>query len=621
MKAKIWIGSLLILFFTGCDDILDRPQLTDQNDDIYWTNEEKLRLYANGFYPTHFVGYNVGWATDASIYLTYLFSDDAVNYGTQTQFELSVPTSRGTATSTATYIPWLDKYTGPNWNFSWIRKSNIMIDRIENRMGDILTEEAYNHWMGIARFFRAMDYAGLVTVFGDVPYYDHEVSDINYDDLYKPRTPRSEVMDAVYEDWVYAMGNVRLNDGDLLVNRYVVAGYVSRLALFEGTWQKYHNGDTERAKKFLNLAVTAAEMIRTSGRYDIVTDFRSLFGSNDLSGNKDCIFYRHYDSSYSITHTVASACNLVDGRYLNPNLALIQSFICNDGTDWQTSSDPTNKDFTLDNLIKTRDPRFEASFWDKPTVKSLSSYLYVTKFISREGLAYMEEAGTAPPTEYTSNLNENDYPLIRYAEVLLNLIEAKAELATLGEAAVTQQDIDVTINKIRDRPLGDAAEAKGVKKTVPLMLTNLPDSPDRGDVPQLIWEIRRERRMEMAFEHSRLLDLRRWKKLEYMDDTQYPQILKGTWVDLANDFPDQITAAKIGLLAVTDMDGNLIVYDGSNADKMVGFYSPQTIQGRSVFLNVPGVNPYLAPVGINQINEYATKGYVLEQTQGWPASN
>ncbi len=125
----------------------------------------------------------------------------------------------------------------------------------------------------------------------------------------------------------------------------------------------------------------------------------------------------------------------------------------------------------------------------------------------------------------------------------------------------------------------------------------------------------------MAFEHSRLLDLRRWKKLEYMDDTLYPDILKGTWVDLANDFPDQITAAKINLLAVTDMDGNVIVYDGTNADQMIGFYSHLTIQGRMPFLDVPGVNPYLAPVGINEINEYATKGYVLEQTEGWPSVN
>lgn len=618
MKAKILISSLLILLLASCEDVLDRPQLTSQNDDIYWTSESKVRLYANGFYPTHFVGYNSSWGTDAIAYLGYLFNDDIVYNGTQTQFELSVPTSRTyNSTSSATFISWLEKYSGPTWDFSWMRKSNIMIDRIENRMKDILNEEAFNHWMGIARFFRAMQYSGMVTVFGDVPYYDHEVSNVDYDDLYMPRTPRNEVMDAVYDDWVYAMSNVRLNDGDLYVNRYVVAGFISRLALVEGTWQKYHKNDTERAKKFLNLAVEAAELIRNSGKFDIVTDFRSLFSSKDLSGNKDCIFYRHYDATYSITHQVASACNLVDGRYYNPNLALIKAFICNDGTDWQTSADATNKDFTLDNLIKTRDSRFEASFYDKLTTKSFSSYLYISKFIDRSAYDYLS-AGTSPASEFTGALNENDYPIMRYAEVLLNLIEAKAELATLGGTAVTQADIDATINKIRNRPLAAAAEAKGVKKTAAMDLANLPSSPNRGDVPQLIWEIRRERRMELAFEHSRLIDLRRWKKLEYMDDTQNPDILRGAWVNIAADFPAQISASKIGVMAVTDMDGKVTTYNGANASEMVGFYSPANIEGRLPFLNVPGVNPYLAPVPTNQMDHYKIKGYVLEQTEGWP---
>lgn len=619
MKTKILISSLFILLFASCNDnMLDRPQLTSQNDDTYWTSESKLRLYANGFYPTHFVGYNTSWGTDAIVYLGYLFSDDMLYYGNQTEFEVSVPTSRGNNTATSTYISWLEKYTGPTWNFSWLRKSNIMINRIENRMKDILNEEAFNHWMGIARFFRAMDYAGLVTVFGDVPYYDHEISDSDYEDLYLPRTPRNEVMDAVYDDWVYALNNVRLNDGELYVNRYVVAGFISRLALVEGTWQKYHKRNSERAKKFLNLAVEAAELVRSSGKYDIVTDFRNLFGSNNLAGNKDCIFYRHYDATYSVTHQVASACNLVDGRYPSPNLALVKSFICSDGSDWQTSTNAANKDFTLDNLFKTRDSRFEASFYNKLTTKSLGSYLYIAKFINRAGFDYLTTGGS-PANEYTGVLNENDYPIMRYAEVLLNMIEAKAELELLGGTPVTQADIDVTINKIRNRPLAAAAEARGVKKTAAMDISNLPVSPDRGDVPQLIWEIRRERRMELAFEHSRLLDLRRWKKLDYMDDTQYPDILKGTWVNMATDFPDQITATKIGVLAVTDLNGKVTVYDGTNADKMVGFYSPLNIYGRTSFQNTAGVNLYLAPVGINQMDDYKKKGYVLEQTEGWPS--
>lgn len=91
-------------------------------------------------------------------------------------------------------------------------------------------------------------YARLVNVFGDVPYYDTEVQNTDKDGLYKDRTPRNEVMDAVYNDFEYALHNVRLNDGGQYVNRYVVAAMVSRWALFEASWQKYYYKNNERAK-------------------------------------------------------------------------------------------------------------------------------------------------------------------------------------------------------------------------------------------------------------------------------------------------------------------------------------------------------------------------------------
>ncbi|MFT4223345.1 RagB/SusD family nutrient uptake outer membrane protein [Dysgonomonas sp.] len=608
------IATLVLFFFSSCDDVLDRPPLSEENDNTFWASESQLRLYANGFYPRYFVGYNSGWGTEYAPHIGYTFSDDIVYNGTQTNFELSVPNDRGNNTSTLTNIPWLELYSGPNWNFAWLRRANIMIDRIEKRMSNILTADQKSHWMGIARFFRGIDYAGLVQVFGDVPYYDHEVNNADPNDLYKPRTPRDEVMDAVYDDLVFAMQNVKLDDGSLNVNRYVVAGFVSRLALFEGTWQKYHKNNNDRAKKFLNLAVTAADLIKNSGKYDIVTDFRTLFNSDNLAGNKDVIFYRHYDPAQSVTHCVSSYCNLSENRYPNPNLALIKAFICNDGSDWQTSSDVANKNFEMSNLIATRDSRFEATFFPKVTTRSLSSCIYTVKFISRIGVSY---EGNGLPAEFTSTNNKNDYPIIRYAEVLLNWIEAKAELATLGEAAVTQADIDASINKIRDRKIAPEAEALGVKKTAAMSLTNLPSSPDRGNVPQLIWEIRRERRMEMAFEHSRLLDLKRWKKLEYMDYTSNPDIMRGTWINANSAALNSLL--KPGILAVTDMTGKITIYNGNNAAQMVGFYTPTNLQNRQPFLNVTGINPYLAPVGKNERIDYQKRGFDLAQTEGWPS--
>lgn len=617
MKLRIFIILAgIALLFTNCNDVLDRPSLTTAEDDAYWTNEDRVRLYANAFYSNFFVGYGVKYTTTYAPNANYTFNDDAVRLSTQTQFDRSVPSSKG---STSLDIMWQSQFTGPTWNFAWVRKANIMLDRITGLMSDILTEEQYAHWTGIGRFFRGLEYARLVNVFGDVPYYDTEVKNTDKDGLYKDRTPRNEVMDAVYNDFEYAMKNVRLSDGDTqYVNRYVVAAFVSRWALFEASWQKYYYKNNERAKKFFEQAIAAANIVINSGKYDIVTDFRSLFGST--SGNKDCILYRKYDADKNVTHSIASTCNMNDPTDVGPNLDLIKAFICTDGKDWQTSGVENADDFTLSNLIKTRDSRFEASFYNKPTPRAKSCYLYVTKFIPRSALSYLETGGSPAP-EFQGEKNTTGYPVIRYAEVLLNWIEAKAELATLGGEAVSQPDIDASINKIRNRPIAEEAKALGVTKTKSMSLDALPEDPDRDPgVSPLLWEIRRERRMEFAFEFSRIVDLRRWKKLEYMDTDKNKDLLVGTWVNFKDEVPSELKDENKGKIRVMGWDGKFTVYDGSNDAKMKGFFYPEQNLGRLPFLNVANVNPYLSPIGINQIDDYKSRGYTLTQTEGWPSS-
>lgn len=616
MKLKIFIILAgFVLLFTNCNDVLDRPSLTRAEDDAYWTNEDRVRLYANAFYTNFFVGYGLKYTTTYAPNANYTFNDDAVRMSTQTQFGRTVPTSKG---STSLDMMWQSEFTGPTWNFAWVRKANVMIDRITNLMPEILTNEQYNHWTGVGRFFRALEYARLANVFGDVPYYDTEVQNTDKDGLYKDRTPRNEVMDAVYNDFEYALQNVRLNDGGQYVNRYVVAAMVSRWALFEASWQKYYYKNNERAKKFFDQAVAAAEMVMNSGKYGIVEDFRKLFGSTDLTNSKDCILYRKYDAGQNVTHSIASTCNMNDPTDVGPNLDLIKAFICTDGKDWQTSSLENVDDFTLSNLIKTRDSRFEASFYTKPTPRAKSSYLYVTKFIPRSGLSYIESGGS-PAAEFQSEKNVTGYPVLRYAEVLLNWIEAKAELATLGGTEVSQSDIDISINQIRKRPVAEEAKALGVTMTAEMKLDALPQDPHRDPtVPALLWEIRRERRMEFAFEFSRIIDLRRWKKLEYMDTDKNEDLLIGTWVNFNDEVKSELKDENKGKLRVMAKDGSFTTYDGTNAAKMNGFFYPTQNQGRLPFLNVPNVNPYLSPIGTNQISDYKNKGYTLTQTEGWP---
>ena len=261
-------------------------------------------------------------------------------------------------------------------------------------------------------------------------------------------------------------------------------------------------------------------------------------------------------------------------------------------------------------MVATRDPRFEATFWDAPKKES-STLLYACKFIDREGVKLYPGPY---PAMYGSNTNTNDAPVMRLAEVVLNWIEAKAELATLSGPAVTQADIDASINAIRNRPLDATAIAKGIKKTAPLTLASLPNDPDRdSDVPALLWEIRRERRMEFVFEHTRLLDIKRWKKINYMSGATNPDVMLGPWVNFQAEYPEWLIAAKVNKLKVKKTDGTIVTYTGTNGADMVGYYIPENISNRDAFTD----RVYLAPIGNNQISEYQDKGYKLTQTALW----
>ncbi len=609
MKKYTIILCTIAFLFGSCEDFLDRPQLTQANDDNYWTNENNLRLFANGFYPNYFVGYNAAWGVDYAPLRGYYFADDFTTTGKQGGFETVAPPSRQSLSEAAV---WMSGYAGPTWNFAWVRKANLFLARIDRMKGSILSDEAYQHWSGVARFFRGFEYSRLVRVFGDVPLYDREIGDNEPDLLYKDRDDRTLVMDQVYDDFQYALENIRLSDGSAqILNRYIAAAFISRHMLFEGTWQKYHEGNTAKAQQYLTQVVEAANLVMGSGNWSFSSDFRSLFGSATLSGNGEVLMYREYDAAQGITHHVASYSNTTESQSSAGNLDLVRSFLAYDGQPYKLSSVPDADKFDLATIVTTRDPRFEATFWDAP-LKESATLLYSDKFIDRVGPTYR---GSSYPPQYGSNSNTNDAPILRLAEVVLNWIEAKAELATMGGAAVTQADLDASINAIRNRPLDDVAIDKGVQKTAPLLIAAVPDDPDRdGDVPPLLWEIRRERRMEFVYEHSRLLDIKRWKKLEdYMNADTNPDILRGLWTDFPAEVPEWLDPTKVGKLQVEKADGTIVTYDGSNDDDMVGYYIPENISNRDPFTN----RVYLAPLGDAQRSQYDDKGYTLTQNPGW----
>ena len=321
--------------------------------------------------------------------------------------------------------------------------------------------------------------------------------------------------------------------------------------------------------------------------------------------------YRVYDAALGITHSVGSYQNGTETMGSDANLVLIKSFIANDGKVWQNSTVPSAGSFAIADLARTRDPRFEASFIDRVHTGA-ATLLYGYKHASREAITYI---GKTYPAAWGSSTNTSDAPVIRLAEVVLNWIEAKAVLAQhFNGPAVTQGDLDKSINAIRSRPLDAAAIAKGVKKTAPLSLATLPVDPARdADVPALIWEIRRERRMEFVFEHTRLLDLKRWKKIQYMDYSTNPDYFLGPWVNVKLEAPSYLASAYVNKVRVKKADGTIVTYNGTNGDDLIGFWMVENAVNRNAFTD----KVYMAPVGQSQIIEYSEKGYTLSQTDNW----
>ncbi|MDE6352678.1 MAG: RagB/SusD family nutrient uptake outer membrane protein [Muribaculaceae bacterium] len=601
MKKYIILSAVALgMSLASCDEVLDRPQLNTPTDESFWNNEIELRLYANSFYTTYFVGYNSGWTSTYTPVRGLTFADDFSTTGQQSNFTSNVPSSLSSTAGTGS----LTQTAGQTWDFSMVRKANIMLDRLENGMKDKISEEAFNHWKSVGEFFKAFEYTLLVTSFGDVPYFEHEVGQTDIEELYRDRDPRNFVMGKVYDLCKDVMANMRVNDGANVLNRYVAAGFISRWMLFEGTWQKYHYGNTELADKYLQFAVEAGDYVINSGKFAIQTPMPELFGSYDLSGNKECLIYRKYSDAQAVRHCIASYCNGKEAPPATVNLAFLKSIICVDGKPYKTSSVADADSFKLGKLAVTRDPRFEACFSDKANINS-GTRIYGRKFIDR--YAWTRPAKDTNPL-YESVTNVNDAPVMRYGEVLLNWIEAKAELGN-----VTQADIDKSINALRARPIDETAKNKGVTQTAPMVLAEIDASfdPDRdADVDPLLWEIRRERRLELVFEYSRLVDIRRWKKLDYMDNNKNPDTMLGPWIDFNEELNTSLTK---GSTKVQKADGTVVTYDGGNAADMIGFYVPINIKPRSAFSE----RSYLYPVGNTQIQQYAEVGKKLTQTTGW----
>ena len=476
---KAFLYLLLLLAGTSCKKYIDVSNPDSLTDPEFWKTENSVRAYNWEFYNM-FAGFGNGSSTNGDFYFT-TFNDDQCASGIS-QFPTAVSATNG------------------SWDFSWIRKANIMLERIDGITA--MSDEAKNHWKGIGRFFRALQYFRLVQSFGDVPWYGHSVEPTDSAQLYKYRDPRTLVMDSVLEDLNFAVNNLRVTDQANTVNKDVALALKARICLFEGTYRKYHKElKLPDAVKFLTEAKNAAGALLLRP-YELNPNYQTIYNTDNLASiiKKEVLLYKRYESTY-LTHSTINylfSSTIISG--LNKNA--VESYLCSDGL--PISLSPLyKKDATLNDLLTNRDKRLKLSID--------TTYLYYKGHLG-SGMSsttgyrvtkFLPDTTTMKSIPTGSGTNLTDAPIFYLSEVYLNYAEAAAELGTINQA-----DLDNTINKLR-------ARAGVAPLSVNPGFTDTKKDPD-ADISSLIWEIRRERRVELMMDGFRYQDLMRWKKGDYM---------------------------------------------------------------------------------------------------------
>ena len=587
MKTKyiflsVW-AMMMAFTLTSCDGFLNQPPYDDFTDEEYWQNEDQARTYMYGFYTSVFSGYGTGTSHGAFLMGQTLNDDFASDVEQQDLTPLVVPESDG------------------SWSFSSIRKANYVLESIDRIDA---TPAAKNHWRGVARFFRACYYSNLVFRYGDVPWYDRvpKLSDSkeDMDYLYKDRDPRAYVDSCIMADFQYAMDSVRESDGPLQVNKYVVAAMASRFMLREGTYLKYHNIDLPLAEKCLTMAKNAAEMVMNSKKYAIAPSYKALFISNDLGTNPEIIMHRHYVDGV-LAHSTLTYSFTEAQAGLSKSLA--EAFVGSDGLPVY-SKDASWLAPTADEFFANRDARLTMCIRPKYYVKGTDTKPFNYALSGYSWNKFMDDSkATTPDATWSGSKNVTDAPCLRYAEVLLNYAEAAYELHLLAGKAFTQADLDKSINLIRARAdvnlpalqtIGGQPAVNGVTFDDPKRL-QIEQNADGGITDALLWEIRRERRVELCMEGFRLNDLKRWCKLDYLWNGCNPDIRYGSYIRLS-DYPNK--AAEVVLEDATATEGYIL---------------RNTLGQR----NRPIKRNYINPIPSGQITLYKTKGYTLSQNPDW----
>lgn len=476
MKRLFYI--LLITSFFGCKDQLDLKPLDKISPATAFKTEKDLQLYVNSFYPILPTGNEIVRGDALSDYLVGKAPDTYI-----------VPNSFTSSMASG-------------WSWGDLRNVNYFLEHYQEAQ---ISEEAKNHYAGIARFFRAMIYFNMVKRFGDVPWYD-KTMDVSDPDLYKARDPRTLVMDNVLADLDFACNNIRAAKDNTAsqITRWVALAYKSRVCLFEGTFRQYHTdlNLVASAPKWLADAVQAAEAVMKSNHYKInrtgapELSYRNLFINETPLADEVILAAVNNKSMRVFNDANWYYTSATYGGRFSLNKTFVNTYLQQDGS--RFTDKPAFDEIPFPEEVKNRDLRLQQTIRvgsykrDGNIVPPDFTYTYT-------GYQPIKLVLDSKATDGVAE-NYNSLPIIRYAEVLLNYAEAKAELNTF-----TTDDWNATIKVLRERA-GIANAPMPVTADPYLQQNYFPNISN----PVLL-EIRRERGLELIMEGFRYDDLKRWK--------------------------------------------------------------------------------------------------------------
>lgn len=503
MKINRYItaGFLAVTALTlpSCMDLEPKAQMSDN---IVWDNAENFQLFANQYY---------GWVQDWQRGFGGDFHSDFNS-------DLLCTTTVNTISKGTNTIPNSDNGNYGDW-YKRIYYCNLLLKNAASYddPGSIKVPVAES------KFFRAWCHFELVQRYGNVILLTKPL-DLDSKELYGGRNDRGEVIDQCIQDLWEAAND--LPDTPTATGRLCKSAawaLLSRVALYEGTWQKFHNGGVnatttdERSKWLLTQAKNAADEVIKGNHYKLFYNdklaeqsYRYMFILEDekcnpagltKADNTEYILARRHrvgdNLGTNITHALS-----VTGNFW-PTRKIANMYLCQDGLPTTVSgqfkgygtltSEYENRDNRMSTTLRKNGQLFFDNLANYCRVKwddSDLSRAKTTNSMQNSGYTVWKWGVERQVADYYESY---DYPMIRYAEVLLNFAEATYELNN----DISDSDLDKSLNLVRQR----------VNPKMPKLSKQLVSAHPGMSMRE---EIRRERTVELFLEGFRLDDLKRW---------------------------------------------------------------------------------------------------------------